>query len=387
MNTEYEHVNMKYPIGIQNFEQIITEGFVYVDKTALVHQLVTNGQIYFLSRPRRFGKSLLISTLKNYFLGKKNLFKDLAIGRLEEEWLTYPVFHIDFNGGNFTQSDGLTDTLENYLCQWEQLYGRSPYSQAIGNRFIYVLQQAHLQTGQRAVILIDEYDKPILDVLKSNITSTYDGREVLLEEKHSEILKAFYSVFKAANEQLKFVFLTGVTKFSQVSIFSGFNQPADISLDARYESLCGITKEEVEQYFQEPIQEMAQKYGTDNETIKGMLKEQYDGYHFSENLTDIFNPFSLLNALATKRIDDYWFRTGTPTYLVRLLENAKENLYELTGRYYDSSEFIDYKADIEKPLPMFYQSGYLTIKSYNFKQNTFLLDFPNKEVKSYLKKY
>ncbi|MGN0257415.1 MAG: AAA family ATPase [Bacteroides sp.] len=377
---------MKYPIGIQNFEQIITEGFVYVDKTSLVHQLVTNGQIYFLSRPRRFGKSLLISTLKNYFLGKKTLFKDLAIAKLEEKWLTYPVFHIDFNGGNFTQSEGLTDMLENYLCQWEQQFGRSPYSQAIGNRFIYVLQQAHLQTGQRAVILIDEYDKPILDVLKSDITATYDGREVLLEEKHREILKAFYSVFKAANEHLKFVLLTGVTKFSQVSIFSGFNQPADISLDARYESLCGITKEEVEQYFQDPIQEMAQKYGIDSGTIKKMLKEQYDGYHFSENLTDIFNPFSLLNALATKRIDDYWFRTGTPTYLVRLLENTKENLNELTGRYYDSSEFIDYKADIEKPLPMFYQSGYLTIKSYNFEQNTFLLDFPNKEVKYYLKK-
>lgn len=372
---------MKYPIGIQSFEQIINEGFVYVDKTALIHHLVTNGQIYFLSRPRRFGKSLLISTLKNYFLGRKELFNNLAISSLEKDWLTYPVFHIDFNGSNFTTSDGLSDILDGYLRQWEQQYGQSPYSQALGSRFIYVLQQAHLQTGQRAVILIDEYDKPILDVLDSGITATFDNRNQLLEEKNREILKTFYSVFKAANEHIKFVLLTGVTKFSQVSIFSGFNQPADITLDARYEAICGITQQEVELYFSASIHEMAQKFHLQDEEIKVLLKEQYDGYHFSENLTDIYNPFSLLNTLATQRIDDYWFRTGTPSYLIRLLNHSKENLNELTGRFYDTSEFIDYKADVEKPLPMFYQSGYLTIKSYNFEQNTFLLDFPNNEVK------
>ena len=372
---------MKYPIGIQSFDQIINDGYVYVDKTELIYRMVTEGKIYFLSRPRRFGKSLLVSTLKNYFLGKKELFKGLAIDELEKEWLEYPVFHIDFNGNDFTKAGTLEDTIEGSIASWETVYGKDPNFSNIGKRFSYVLAQAHKKYGRRAVVLIDEYDKPILDVLDTGISSLVDGERRLLEDQHREILKGFYSTFKAADEHLKFVLLTGVTKFSQVSVFSGFNQPADISMDPRYEALCGITTEELCHYFDEPIRTLAIKFGFTEEEMKDFLKQKYDGYHFGESLIDIYNPFSLLNAFASQRIDDYWFRSGTPTYLVRLLNHNKENLNELTGKYYDPSQFIDYKADVEMPLPMIYQSGYLTIKGYNMRQNTFLLDFPNNEVK------
>lgn len=373
---------MKYPIGIQSFEQIIKEDYIYVDKTALIYQLVSLGKIYFLSRPRRFGKSLLVSTLKNYFLGRKELFKGLAIERLETEWAEYPVFHIDFNGDDFTMAGTLEKKISGMIESWEQIYGRKPVDASLGERFAYVLQQAHERYGRGAVVLIDEYDKPILDVLDTGYSSLVDGERMLLEDRHRNILKAFYSVFKAADEHLKFVLLTGVTKFSQVSVFSGFNQPADISMDIRYETLCGITKEELYHYFAEPIKLLAHRYKCSEEDMKLRLKRQYDGYHFSDLLTDIYNPFSLLNAFASLRIDDYWFRSETPSYLVRLLSHTKENLNELTGRYYLPQQFVDYKADVEKPLPMIYQSGYLTIKDYNMQRNTFLLDFPNEEVKS-----
>ena len=243
----------------------------------------------------------------------------------------------------------------------------------MGGRFIKVLEAAHKKTGHRAVVLIDEYDKPILDVLDINST---------LEDRHRNVLKGFYSVFKGADEHLQFVLLTGVTKFSQVSVFSGFNQPKDISMDTRYEALCGITQEEIEHYFPKPIADMAIEYECSPEEMKLRLKQQYDGYHFSDRMTDIYNPFSLLNAFDSKRVYDYWFHSGTPTYLIRLLTHFNENLNELTGKYYRPEEFVDYKADIEKPLPMIYQSGYLTIKDYNMRMNKFLLDFPNNEVKN-----
>lgn len=373
---------MKYPIGIQSFDEIILDGYVYVDKTQQIYNLVHTGTIYFLSRPRRFGKSLLVSTLKNYFLGRKELFKGLAIERLETEWAEYPVFHIDFNGDDFTMAGTLEKKISGMIESWEQIYGKKPVDASLGERFAYVLQQAHERYGRGAVVLIDEYDKPILDVLDTGYSSLVDGERMLLEDRHRNILKAFYSVFKAADEHLKFVLLTGVTKFSQVSVFNGFNQPADISMDIRYETLCGITKEELYHYFAEPIKLLAHRYKCSEEDMKLRLKRQYDGYHFSDLLTDIYNPFSLLNAFASLRIDDYWFRSGTPSYLVRLLSHTKENLNELTGRYYLPQQFVDYKADVEKPLPMIYQSGYLTIKDYNMQRNTFLLDFPNEEVKS-----
>ena len=373
---------MKYPIGIQSFNQIIEDGYVYVDKTDLIYQLVKEGTRYFLNRPRRFGKSLLVSTLKCYFQGRKELFKGLAIDKLETEWAEYPVFHIDFNGTDFTKSGKLEDIVKGTVSTWEKEYGRTEEFEDIGRRFAYVLQQAHKRYGRRCVVLIDEYDKPILDVLDTGYTTTIDGKERLLEDIHREILKGFYSTFKLADEDLQFVLLTGVTKFSQVSVFSGFNQPADISMASQYETLCGITQEELEHYFAEPIETLAKKCRTTPEGMKMILKRQYDGYHFSDNLTGVYNPFSLLNTFSMLQLRDYWFASGTPTYLVRLLNHTQEDLNELTGRYYRPEEFVDYKADVEKPLPMIYQSGYLTIKDYNLRRGTFLLDFPNNEVKN-----
>ena len=372
---------MKYPIGIQSFEQIRNDGYVYVDKTDLIYQLVTTGKIYFLSRPRRFGKSLLVSTLEHYFLGHKELFKGLAIEQLEQDWLEYPVFHIDFNGDDFTQEGILQKRIEDYVGNWEDIYGKAPHAQTTGNRFAYVLEQAHKQTGRRAVVLIDEYDKPILDVLDSGYRTQQNGEEILLEEQHRNILKGFYSVFKGADAHLKFVLLTGVTKFSQVSVFSGFNQPADISMVEDFEALCGITTEELLTVFAEPIQELAQKWNITEDEVEIKLKRQYDGYHFSENLLGVYNPFSLLNCFRYKKMTDYWFASGTPTYLVRLLSHTQEQLNEMVGQYYFPEEFIDYKATVEQPLPMIYQSGYLTIKGYKEEMNSFLLDFPNNEVK------
>ena len=366
---------MKYPIGIQSFTKIIENGYVYVDKTELIYNLTHEGSIYFLSRPRRFGKSLLVSTLENYYLGHKELFKGLAMERLEKDWAVHPVFHIDFNSTNFTNPGELEQKLDFYVSRWMNQYGLPPEIKTLGtgDRFVEVLRAAHERTGCRAVVLIDEYDKPILDVLDV---------DAALEDRHRNVLKAFYSVFKAADEHLQFVLLTGVTKFSQVSVFSGFNQPKDISMDGRYEALCGITQEEIERYFLQPIADMAVDYRCTPEEMKQRLKLQYDGYHFSDRLTDVYNPFSLLNALDSRRMDDYWFRSGTPTYLIRLLSHFNENMNELTGRYYRTDEFVDYKADVEKPLPMIFQSGYLTIKNCNHDFNTFLLDFPNNEVKN-----
>ena len=372
---------MKYPIGIQDFESIINGNYVYVDKTALVYRLVTEGKIYFLSRPRRFGKSLLISTLEAYFKGRKELFKGLAIDSLETEWAEYPVFHIDFNGEDYTKPGTLDKVIENFLSVQESIYGKNPIDQTTGSRFMGVLKAAHQKTGKRAVVLIDEYDKPLLDVLDTGISATVDGERRLLEEHHRNILKGFYSVFKSADRNLQFVLLTGVTKFSQVSVFSGFNQPEDISMSRDFEALCGITEEELYHYFAEPIEELAKENDCSVNEMKLMLKKQYDGYHFGKRMTDIYNPFSILNACKSRNIDDYWFRSGTPTYLIRLLNHTQENLNELTGKYYDTSEFIDYKADVEKPLPMIYQSGYLTVKDFDREMNTYLLDFPNNEVK------
>lgn len=365
---------MKYPIGIQSFDRIIEDGYVYVDKTELIYNLTHESSIYFMSRPRRFGKSLLVSTLKNYYLGRRELFRGLAMERLETEWAVHPVFHVDFNGAVFSNAGQLEAMLRDYVEGWERMYGLVPDKElGLGLRFRHVLRAAHEQTGRRAVVLIDEYDKPILDVLDVDAS---------LEDRHRNVLKAFYSVFKAADEHLQFVLLTGVTKFSQVSVFSGFNQPKDISMDGRYEALCGITQDEIDRYFPQPIADMAADYRCTPGEMKQRLKQQYDGYHFSKRLTDVYNPFSLLNALDSRSVDDYWFRSGTPTYLIRLLAHFNENINELTGKYYRPEEFVDYKADVERPLPMIFQSGYLTIKNYNFQFNTFLLDFPNNEVKN-----
>ena len=365
---------MKYPIGIQTFEQIIDNGFVYVDKTDMVYALATEGKTYFLSRPRRFGKSLLLSTLRAYFEGKKELFKGLKIDKLEKDWHVHRVFHFDFNSVNFTQPNALEETLDYELSQWEKEYGiEAEFRNQFGLRLEKILQVAAEQTGHGAVVLIDEYDKPLLDVLEMDPELLNNNRE---------ILKGFYSTFKKADAYLRFVFLTGVTKFSQVSVFSGFNQPKDISMYEQFEALCGITEEELHTQFAESIREMAQAENCTEEEMKLQLKKHYDGYHFSKQMADIYNPFSILNAFYNKDIRDFWFATGTPTYLIRLMNHFNEGIDELTGKYYRLDEFVNYKADAEYPLPMIYQSGYLTIKQYDKRRNTFGLDFPNNEVKS-----
>ena len=371
---------MKYPIGIQSFERVISGGYVYVDKTDLVYSLVKEGSIYFLSRPRRFGKSLLVSTLENYFLGHKELFKGLKIDSLEREWLEYPVFHVDFSQSNFVTEGMVEAKIEECIALWEKAYGRSDIAQTTSGRFLHVLRAAHERTGRRCVVLVDEYDKPILDALNAGFEYSGKPKEVL-ETRNRNVLRDFYSVFKAADADLQFVLLTGVTKFAQVSVYSGFNQPADISMVADFDTLCGITQEELEHYFAGPIAELAEVYHTTVPEMRLLLKQRYDGYHFSTRLVAVYNPFSLLNVFRYKEMSDYWFRTGTPTYLVHLLNHAREGLDEMTGRYYDRQEFVDYKATEERPLPMIYQSGYLTIKGYDRDDDTFLLDFPNNEVK------
>lgn len=364
---------MKYPIGVQNFEVLREENYVYVDKTDLVYQLAQL-HVCFLCRPRRFGKSLAISTLEAYFLGKKHLFQGLKIDKLEQEWKTYPVFHIDFNAADYAQSAALENTLADYISRWEKQYGVDVNTNvSLGQRFASVLQKAHADTGVRAVVLVDEYDKPMLDVLSTP-----------MEEQNRDTLKNFYSVFKLADADLRFVMLTGVTKFSQVSVFSGFNQPYDISMNANFETLCGITEHELDVAFDDVIQQMAQKFNLTVERMHAILKKFYDGYHFSPKLTDVYNPYSLLNAFANEELNHYWFQTGTPTYLIKLLSGTKTNMQQLLDRAYSSEYFIDYRADVEQPLPMLYQSGYLTIKEI-FRQadGTLLyrLDYPNNEVK------
>ena len=361
---------MKYPIGTQTFSTIIEDGMVYVDKTDLVYQLAQK-RICFFCRPRRFGKSLLISTLDSYFKGKKELFKGLKIDSLEKDWAQYPVFRIDFSNGNFSKQDGLRNFIDDSLNYWEMQYGKTTDTDERGKRFLYLLKKAHEKTGQKAVILIDEYDKPLLDVLMEP-----------MEEPNRQVLKEFYSTFKAADEHLRFVLLTGVTKFSQVSVFSGFNQPEDISMDPEFDALCGITTDELTEYFDSEIETMAKELEYTKEEMYAELKKYYDGYHFSRNLTDIFNPFSMLNALMKKDLGEYWFASGTPTYLIKLIDRNKTNIQEIVGRQYDSSYFMDYKADVEDPLAMIYQSGYLTIKGYNRKRNQYQLDFPNNEVRN-----
>ena len=360
---------MRYPISIQTFETIREGGYVYVDKTDLVYELAQE-HVCFLSRPRRFGKSLLISTLEAYFLGRKELFKGLKMEALEQKWDVYPVFRIDFANGGFDAPGKLEETIESYLRRWEKLYGKTDGTSLQGIRFQYVLEQAYRQTGKKAVVLIDEYDKPLLDVLGEP-----------QEERNRNTLREFYGTFKAADASLRFVLLTGVTKFSQITVFSGFNQPNDISMDSKYDAICGITEKELHTVFAEPIALLAAKMKCDIADMKAILKRQYDGYHFSEELLDIYNPFSIINAFGKMRIDNYWYRSGTPAYLSKLMERSHVNMQELIDRAYPADRFVDYRLDIEDPLAMFYQTGYLTIRSYDPEFREYMLDYPNDEVR------
>lgn len=367
---------MKYPIGIQSFETIRRDGYIYVDKTDLVYKLA-QGHIYFLARPRRFGKSLLVSTLKAYFEGRKDLFEGLKMAVLEQEWTKYPVISFDFNGLSCQEKNPLRSYLFSQIVEAEKKYHITPEdTDDLGLRFRRLIPAIHQATGQSVVVLIDEYDKPLLDLLD---TGNPDDEKML--NANRELLKAFFSIFKATDDHLRFVLVTGITKFSQVSMFSGFNQPDDISLDKRYDTLLGITEEELYSVFTEGINELAEAEDYTPEEVKAELKRRYDGYHFSKRMVDVYNPFSILKTFANQMMNDYWFASGTPTYLMRLLGNSQEDIMSYTSNEHMLDEFLNYKADSARPLPMIFQAGYLTVKGYDRDFNTYRLDFPNNEVK------
>lgn len=362
----------KLPIGIQSFEDIRNKGFVYVDKTTLVYKLVKTGKPYFLSRPRRFGKSLLLSTLEAYFQGKKHLFEGLAIEQLEQEWETYPVLHLDLNAEKYDSVEALNAILSSHLTRWEELYGKGTDEQTLSTRFAGIIRRAALQTGKQVVVLVDEYDKPLLQVL---------GNEVLMKE-YRNTLKAFYGVLKSSDAHLRFIFLTGVTKFAHVSVFSDLNQLADISMYPDYATICGITQDELQANFRPELEALCvEKNLTMEETVR-LMTLKYDGYHFREKTPGVFNPFSVLNSLRTLRFDNYWFQTGTPTFLVELLKKTDYDLrLILDSIEMRASAFSEYRVEANNPIPLLYQSGYLTIKGYDEEFGLYTLAFPNEEVK------
>ena len=361
-----------FPIGIQTFENFRREGYVYVDKTALIYRLVTTGKPYFLSRPRRFGKSLLLSTLESYFEGRRELFEGLAIADLEEAWQEYPVLHLDLNAEKYDAPEQLGGILNRHLNQWEDRWGREEREESFSDRFSGIIRRACEQTGQPVVVLVDEYDKPLLQAIT---------RPKLFED-YRQTLKAFYGVLKSADAYLRFVFLTGVTKFSQVSVFSDLNQLNDISLDYSYATLCGITREELKSTFEPEIEVFGHKNHQTPEEVVTAMERNYDGYHFHPDGAGVFNPFSVLNAFSKLELGSYWFQTGTPTFLVELLQKSEYDLRTLlNGIEAPASSFAEYRMDANNPVPLIYQSGYLTIKDYDRRFNNYLLDFPNDEVR------
>lgn len=363
---------MIYPIGRQNFENLRNEGFVYVDKTALMYKLVKEGSVYFLSRPRRFGKSLLLSTLEAYFCGKKELFKGLAIEQLERDWHTYPVLHLDLNAKKFDKKEDLYDILNAQLHYYEELYGYNAVDTSIEGRFRAVIRAAKEKTGRNTVVLVDEYDKPILQAIGNPS----------LQEQFRNILKAFYGVLKSADADLKFALLTGVTKFGKVSVFSDLNNLKDISMSPHFHNICGITEKELHAVFDEEIGELATANSQTKEEAYAQLRANYDGYHFSYSTDGIYNPFSILWTLSERRYGNYWFGTGTPTYLVELIKKADFNVEELTGYVASEDQLNSVHADDIDPIPVLYQSGYLTIVDYNKEFGLYTLDYPNEEVKA-----
>ena len=361
---------MKYPIGIQDFEGLRNDGYVYVDKTALIYQLVTTGKYYFLSRPRRFGKSLLLSTLEAYFKGKRQLFQGLDMEKLEKDWVAYPVVHLDLNTGKYDTENALYHVLDDFLHKLEDVYGSYPSEASLELRFKGLIERIANKHGKRVVVLVDEYDKPLLQNFEN----------AKIQDHMRATLKAFYSVLKTQDRYLKFAFFTGVTKFGKISVFSDLNNLVDLSMDNRFETICGITEKELHHYFQEGLAQLANHYHLSIEEISMRLKKRYDGYHFVENSEGVYNPFSLLSTLSRCRFGSYWFETGTPTFLVKLLQDDHFSLPDLTSQEV-SADFINSIDSIGKsPIPIIYQSGYLTIKDYDERFCIYTLGFPNEEV-------
>ena len=364
------------PMSVQSFEKLRKKGCVYVDKTEYIYTLVHDVAQFFLSRPRRFGKSLLLSTMKAYWEGKKELFSGLAIEKLESEnkdaWQPHPVFYFDFNGENYSEVPVET-VLTAHLNRWEELYEIVDNSQTLGERFQNLLMKVSKKTGQECVVLVDEYDKPLLDLI--------DMPE--LQEHNKAVFKGFFSNLKNCDAYVRFVFITGVTKFHKVSIFSDLNQLRDISLNKSYSGMCGITEEELREYFAYEIDALAEEQNISNEECLEMLKKQYDGYRFHQSGVNVYNPYSLINAFSDKEFGSYWFETGTPTFLVEKLRNDHFDVRRFSNQTIFSTERIlkDYTGDTLDPIPLLYQSGYLTISDYNPKMRRYVLAFPNDEVR------
>ncbi|MDO5575898.1 MAG: ATP-binding protein [Fibrobacter sp.] len=374
LNKDYSR---KFPIGVQSFEALRDSNFMYVDKTYYVYDLAQSGKAYFLSRPRRFGKSLFLSTLKAYFEGKKELFEGLAIESLEKEWKKHPVLHFDFNAEVFDSIESLNALINDSLAKYEHQYGSEKTETTVALRFKGIINRAHLATGAKAVVLIDEYHKPLLQ--------TIDNEE--LHDEYRKSLKAFYGALKSQDADLEFYFLTGVTKFSQVSVFSDLNQLKDISYYPAYNEICGLTWNEIEQNFKPEIEKLAKNNDSNYIDTRNTLIKNYDGYYFSDPTkakSGVFNPFSVLNVLMDSEYDDYWFQTGTPTFLVNLMKKSDLDLRKLEGYKINTSEIRkiqDSRTNTSSPIPVLYQSGYLTIKKYDSKFKSYTLGFPNEEVK------
>ena len=370
----------KLPIGIQGFTGLRNDGYLYVDKTEYIYKAVHGGKQYFLSRPRRFGKSLLLSAFRAYWEGKKDLFRGLAIERLEqnnpEAWESVPVFYLDLNRGDY-RSTSLEQVLENQLRDWEAIYGERFQDRALGERFQKLLEMAAEKTGHRCVILVDEYDKPLLDVI--------DNAE--MESRNRQVFKGFFSALKSCDEYIRFVFVAGVTKFSKVSIFSDLNNFTDISMDPRYVEICGITEREIHDHIDSEVEELAMANDLTKEECFAQLKDYYDGYHFRQNSVGLYNPFSLLNTLSSKVFSDYWFETGTPTFLVEILKKTNYNLNNITRERVTGDVLGNISDMYVNPIPVIYQSGYLTIKGYDKRFESYHLGFPNREVEKGFVKY
>ena len=369
---------MKYPIGIQNFGEVRRDGYAYVDKTALMYKMVSEGKYYFLSRPRRFGKSLLLSTLEAFFQGERELFHGLAVESLETEWEKYPILHLDLNVKKYESGDDLYKILNRHLEKWEQLYD-SPYGERdLEERFLQVVECAYRKTGKRVVILVDEYDKPMLQAI---------GNEELQAE-YRATLKAFYGVLKSCDRYIRFAFLTGVTKFGKVSVFSDLNNLKDITMLPQYSTICGITEQELHANFDDSVKEVAAFNELTQEECYERLRRDFDGYHFSKYAKEgMYNPFSVLNTLDSKVFNDYWFETGTPSFLVYQLKKTCYPLENMTTEEVSTDTLNSIDIMDQNPLPLLYQSGYLTLKSYDKEFDSYILGFPNREVEQGFIKY
>lgn len=361
-----------YPVGIQTFERIRKENKLYIDKTEYIYRMTHSGGCYFfLSRPRRFGKSLLVSTFESYFSGKKELFEGLAIEKLEQEWMEYPVLHFDMSGGKHMEKEQLEDYLSNRLEAEERKWGITHTKRGANDRLTELITTAYEISGKQVVVLIDEYDAPMLDVAHDKETL-----DVL-----RNVMRNFFSPLKMCEPMLRFVFLTGITKFSQVSIFSELNNIKNVSLDDEYAGVCGITKEELLTQMSEDIDMLAEAQGMTREKTIAKLKENYDGYHFSPASPDVFNPYSLLNCFDDKNFGAYWFSSGTPTYLINMLRKFKVLPAKIGRSLARSSAFDAPTENLKTITPLLYQSGYITIKGYDKMSQLFTLDLPNKEIK------